>query len=291
MSLLQPRMVSSALQRAKSLLTKQFTYDLPQSSIATKPLQNRSSSKLLVVPRHEQVMHANFSQLPHLIPENSLLILNSSRVIPARLHMFKPSGGKAELLLLNHLSETTARAMCSPLHAQQWRVLVGGKNIRVGHELRFSVDAQSDVAARVIDRDQNRATVRFECASQCKTLLLTEFLDQRGNPPLPPYMRRRSQQEDRQNYQTVYASEHGSVAAPTAGLHITDQLLEDIQRRGIRTREIILHIGIGTFQQLETPIAGTHDMHEESLSVSGHAVADVLSQIRKGAPVVAVVRL
>lgn len=168
---------------------------------------------------------------------------------------------------------------------------MGGKNIRVGHELRLSVDAESDVIARVIDRNQNRAIVRFECAPRCNSILLTDFLDQRGNPPLPPYMRRPSQKEDRQDYQTVYASEHGSVAAPTAGLHITDQLLEDMHSRGITTREIILHIGIGTFQQLDTPIAGTHDMHEESLSVSGQAVADVLSQIRRGDPVVAVVRL
>ncbi|KAI0559145.1 S-adenosylmethionine:tRNA ribosyltransferase-isomerase [Gracilaria domingensis] len=284
------RTTSSALQRAQSLLTKPFTYDLPQSHIATHPLADRSSSKLLIVPRGRQPSHAKFNQLPSLLPENSLLLLNSSRVIPARIQMRKPSGGKAELLLLNHATDGTACAMFSRLHSQRWHALVGGKNIRVGHALRLPAGSCCDVEAHVLERHQNHAVVDFQCPSHADTLRLAEFLNQHGSPPLPPYMKRPSNSRDTQTYQTVYASEHGSVAAPTAGLHITEKVLDQIEDRGIRTREIVLHIGIGTFQQVETPIAGTHDMHEESLSVSGEVIADICEQLRNRAPIVAVVR-
>ncbi|CAN8070364.1 unnamed protein product [Agarophyton chilense] len=283
------RTVSSALQRAQSLITKAFTYDLPQSQIATHPLPDRSSSKLLVVARGRQPSHAKFNELPNLLPKNSLLLLNSSRVIPARLRMRKPSGGKAEILLLNHVTDTTAQAMHSPLHGQRWRALIGGKNIRVGHVLHLMNSSScSQVEAHVIERHQNHAVVDFQCPSRADSLRAVEFLNQEGSPPLPPYMKRPSIPQDTETYQTVYASEHGSVAAPTAGLHITDNLLDDIQKKGIRTREIVLHIGIGTFQQIETPIAGTHDMHEESLSVSGRVIAEIWAQLRNRAPIVAV---
>lgn len=277
--------LASHLQRAQGLVTSPFNYILPPSTIAAYPLPDRASSKLLVVPRHSSPTHHRFSDLPTLIPSNSLLVLNSSKVIPTRIPAQKCTGGKAEVFLLEPLSDLPQHALESPAHGQMWRAIIGGKRIKKGDTLTSS--ANSDLNVRIVEKENNSATVCFNAPSDHS---LSSLLNAIGEPPLPPYLKRPAESEDTVNYQTVYAREQGSVAAPTAGLHMTERLMNQLCERGVKTIQVVLHVGAGTFRQLESQVAGAHQMHGENILVQGRQIETLLSHIRAKRPVVAVVR-
>lgn len=286
--------VLSHLRRAQTLQTAPFTYDLPSERIASHPLRTRHDAKLLAVSRGgPSPRDFRFSDLPSLLPRSSLVVRNATRVIPARIPVYKATGGRAEVLLLNPCAGIEPHtALSSPTTGQCWEALLGGRNLRVG-----------DLLSAERSHDANGPAVRFEATISDKQagvsasvslsaqppLPLRAVLARLGLPPLPPYIRRPTNANDRLSFQTVYAAHDGSAAAPTAGLHVTPVVLEHLRRRDIEVADVVLHIGTATFRQVSADVAGGHDMHHESVSVPGHVVNSLVHHLRNELPIVALV--
>ncbi|MBL8134944.1 MAG: tRNA preQ1(34) S-adenosylmethionine ribosyltransferase-isomerase QueA [Anaerolineae bacterium] len=225
----------------------QFDYDLPDHYIAQTPADPRDTSRLMVLDRASgAVAHHRFFELGSFLRPNDVLVLNTTRVIPARLHAYKAgSGGKVEILLLRQIDDS------------QWHALVGGRNVRVGTRLRFDqVDLEVELTGASEDGER---TLRFSRP-------LGEYLSQLGVTPLPPYIS--APLTDPERYQTVYSREAGSAAAPTAGLHFTPDLLFSLKQQGIKLAHCVLHIGLDTFQPVKVETITDHRIHSERASLS-----------------------
>lgn len=285
----RPSASVSYLQRAQSHNAYHYDYQLPSAKIALNPIPDRSSSRLLVVPRFQSPRHHVFSDLPSLIPPSSLLIRNTSRVIPARIHLEKrQTKGRAQLMLIDPVHQRPPDALASPLQNQVWNAFIGGRRIREGDVLEKELpEKQGKMQVEVLKRDGRGATVKFH-GKNLDACGLGEVLELAGEVPLPPYMKKKVTDSDKINYQTVYAGEKGSVAAPTAGLHMTDSVLSELERKGVNVSDVILHVGAGTFQQVEGVVHG-HDMHEERVSVTEDVLKRVLKQVKGGRNIVALV--
>jgi S-adenosylmethionine:tRNA ribosyltransferase-isomerase len=243
-----------------------FDYHLPAEQIAQAPLADRSASRLLVLERASgTIRHLRFRDLPDLIPPGDVLVINTSRVIPARLRGKREggrgtggSGGDAEILLVRELSDHTWLAMGHP----------GGK-LKPGRSVTFGDDSAVEIL-EVLGGGLRR--VRFTGA-----LDGAATLEKYGAVPLPPYIRRAPEPADRERYQTVYAAHDGSIAAPTAGLHFTPELIADIFTRRIRIASIDLHVGPGTFKPVETENIADHPMHPEAYDI-GTGAAETIAK-------------
>jgi S-adenosylmethionine:tRNA ribosyltransferase-isomerase len=234
-----------------------FDYQLPPEQIAQHPLPDRSASRLLVLDRASgETRHLQFRDLPELIPPDELLVLNSSRVIPARLHGKREGGQDAEFLLVRDRGDGTWLAMAHP----------GGK-LKPGRRVTIGNDSTVEIV-EVLGGGLRR--VRFVGALDARATL-----EKYGEVPLPPYIRRPPTKADQERYQTVYAAHEGSVAAPTAGLHFTTELLSRIRDRGTAITEIDLHVGPGTFKPVETETLDEHVMHPEIFEISEMAASSV----------------
>ncbi len=244
-----------------------FVYDLPPSLIAQHPLPDRSSSRLLVLDRATgAVAHRHFTDVVDLVVPEDVLVLNTSRVIPARLLGKREGGsgkggGPAEILLVRELPDGTWTALGHP----------GGK-LKPGRRVRFGPDSEVEIV-EVLGGGLRR--VRFVGAKDARATL-----SDHGTVPLPPYIRRAPTPDDRERYQTVYATHDGSVAAPTAGLHFTKELLEALRNRGAAVVSLDLHVGPGTFKPVETEDLDAHRMHGEAYEVSD-GVAETVNQRRR----------
>ncbi len=237
--------------------TEELYYDLPAELIAQTPAEPRDSSRLLQLDRATGcISHHVFHDLPTLLRPNDLLVFNQTRVIPARLAGHKPSGGKAEILLLRKLDAT------------RWRALVGGR--RVSQVLFDGVPLRAEVATGAIGGDDTERIVTF-------TEAVEPWLDRIGALPLPPYIKRQDHANDR--YQTIYASVPGSAAAPTAGLHFTHRMLAEAQARGARLAYVTLHVGLDTFKPISTDTVEAHAIHSEWCEVPA-ATAEAVNSTR-----------
>jgi len=235
--------------------TSDFDYDLPPSLIAQDPLPDRGGSRLLVLDRAGgAVRHGRFVDVVDLVAPEDVLVLNVSRVIPARLHGKRETGNVAELLLVRELPDGTWLAMGHP----------GGK-LKPGRHVTFGPDSSAEIVEAL---GGGLRRVRF-----VGPLDAPATLAQYGEVPLPPYIRRAPRPEDRERYQTVYAAHDGSVAAPTAGLHFTRDLLDRLRAKGVALAEVDLHVGPGTFKPVETDDLARHAMHAEPYRVSDAAAA------------------
>ena len=234
-----------------------FDYDLPSSQIAQHPLADRSASRLLVLDRSgSETRHLHFHDLVDLIPPGDVLVLNTSRVIPARLHGIRETGNVAELLLVRELPDETWVAMGHP----------GGK-LKPGRRITVGPDSAVEIL-EVLGGGLRR--IRFIGALDARATLARY-----GEIPLPPYIRRSPASEDRDRYQTVYATHDGSVAAPTAGLHFTTELLAQIHERRVLVTALDLHVGPGTFKPVETETLDDHTMHPEAYDISAGAASGI----------------
>ena len=232
-----------------------FDYNLPQEQIAQHPLADRAASRLLVLDRSAgTTRHLHFHDLPTLIPPGDLLVINTSRVIPARLHGKRDGGQPAELLLVRELLDGTWLAMGHP----------GGK-LKPGRRVTFAEDSIAEIV-EVLGGGLRR--VRFLGALDASATLAKY-----GEVPLPPYIKRAPTQADQDRYQTVYATHDGSVAAPTAGLHFTTELLARIHEQRTFVTAIDLHVGPGTFKPVETEDLDKHTMHPEAYEISEGAAS------------------
>ncbi len=262
------------------MLTREFDYDLPDDRIAQVPAEPRDGSRMMVVDRRTGNRdHRIFRELPEILRPGDLLVLNDSRVIPARLRGFKEdTGGEVEVLLLEE---------SQPL--QWWTLLRPGKRVRPGTPIRFRFPdgRPSDLQGVVLEKNaEGWCHLRFSGVTD-----LLQSLDQLGELPLPPYIQSPSPAErglTEQRYQTVYARAAGSVAAPTAGLHFSAQVFEDLRRRRIETASVTLHVGHGTFAPVKAEQVQDHTMHEEVFNVP-ETTATAIRQARvEGRRVIAV---
>jgi len=242
--------------------TSAFDYSLPDERIARYPVERRDESRLLVLDRASGALqHRVFRELAELVPAGDAVVLNETRVIPARLRGRKPSGGEAEILLL------TARPDRDP-EGRVWEAMVRpGRRLRAG--ARVEVAAELSVAV-LEELEEGRRLVQLQ-----STLPAREALERFGTLPLPPYMARPAEALDRERYQTVYAREEGSVAAPTAGLHFTPAVLARLEARGVRLVRVRLHVGAGTFRPVEVEDPAAHAMHAEAYRVDEAAAAEL----------------
>ena len=229
-----------------------FNYDLPPDRIAQSPLQQRDASRLLVVDRDTcDFHHIQFSQIGEYLPDNALLVLNDTKVIPARLIGNKSgTGGKIELLLIREKE------------ADIWEVLAKPRrSLQIGTQIVFG---NGNLTAEVLEKPESgHCIVRFNYSGTFSAILADV-----GNMPLPPYIRRPPNAEDKVRYQSVYATTEGAIAAPTAGLHFTQELLEDLKNSGIETATLTLHVGPGTFQPVKVEDIQTHKMHAEYIHLT-----------------------
>lgn len=247
----------------------QFDYKLPEGLIAQSPLAERTSGRLLHFACHgSEYRDLQFLDLKHLLREGDLLVLNDTRVIPARLFCRKSSGGKVELLI-----ERILDAGKVIVH------LKASKPPAPGSDLVFANDA----VAKVKGRREDLFVLQFKDQGEIE-MLLERF----GKTPLPPYISREPGPEDRERYQTVYARHPGAVAAPTAGLHFDRPLLEQLQRRGVEHAFITLHVGAGTFQPVRTQSIEAHRLHAEQVRVTPQVCQSVLACKQRGGRVIAV---
>ena len=251
-----------------------FDYDLPPDLIAQEPAPERSHSRLLRVDRQSgNLSHHSFFDIGSLLPPDCLLVLNDTRVFPARLRGQKESGGRIEVLLVHRL----------PGAGETWEVLCkGGQNVRAGTRVHFAPDLSA-----------TWHTAPFEGRGVLEFFPHADFisvLEQYGEVPLPPYIKRTpgTRPEDRERYQTVYARHSGAIAAPTAGLHFTPELFASLQSHGIETAFLTLHVGAGTFQPVRVEQIESHTMEEEEYEISTVVAERILAAKKSGRKIIAV---
>jgi len=246
-----------------------FHYNLPPELIAQKPLPERTSSRLLVLSRDSgAIRDAGFKDFIDLVTTNDLLIFNDTKVIPARLFASKLTGGKVEILIERIESEHQALA-----HVRASKAPKAGSLLQL----------VNGVQCRVVDRDADLFRLHFECAGS-----VLDLLSDIGHMPLPPYIERADDQDDLQRYQTVFAQQAGAVAAPTAGLHFDDSVMQTLIDRGIETAFVTLHVGSGTFQPVRVDDLSQHIMHKEYFQVSPACVEAVHRARLRGGRVIAI---
>lgn len=234
-----------------------FDYPLPEHLIAQRPLPDRSASRLLVLHKSDgRIEHRSFRDFPSLIRPGDVVVVNASRVIPARLKGMRENGREAEILLVHPEPGGTWLAMVHP----------GGK-LKVGRKVRFGQDAVAEVT-EVLGGGMRR--ISFSEGTDVRALM-----ERYGSVPLPPYIRRPPDQEDRERYQTIFAKVEGSVAAPTAGLHFTPEIVSAVEKRGGKIVEVVLHVGPGTFKPVEVDDPSRHLMHAEWYEIPQAAAEEI----------------
>lgn len=253
-------MTDNSRQEA-GLLTKDYWYDLPEELIAQTPLQKRDTSRLMVLNRETgAVSHRHFYDILDYLNPGDCLVMNDSRVLPARLLGHRPTGGAVEVLLLRDLGDGCWECLCKP-----------GRKMQPGSEVVFG-NGELKAVVREVQEDGNRVV-----AFQYEGIFL-EVLERLGKMPLPPYIK--AELADQERYQTVYSREVGSAAAPTAGLHFTNELLDRIREKGVKTAFVTLHVGLGTFRPVKADTILEHHMHSE-LCMLNQETADILNETKK----------
>jgi S-adenosylmethionine:tRNA ribosyltransferase-isomerase len=249
-----------------------FDYHLPEELIAQYPLSERDSSRLMVLDRRARsIQHTTFPQLTEFLSPGDVVVLNNTKVIPARLIGRKEgTSGKFEVLLL------------SPKAEGLWEALVKrSSRVKPGTKLIFG---DGRLLAEVLDKTESQSRlIRFEHNGD-----LRELLDEFGQPPLPPYIKRAAEDSDRSRYQTIYAKRNGAVAAPTAGLHFTEAVFARIKAKDIKMLELTLHVGLGTFQPVRTEDVEKHHLHAEVFEITREAAQQINETKMSGGKVMAV---
>lgn len=262
------------------LSLKDFSYEIPEELVAQEPLADRAASRLLVHNPDASLVHTAMKKLPEILKPGTRLVVNDTRVVPGRLIGQTPHGGKVELMLLR------------PVDAENniWSALGKPfKKLSVGQKISFAGDCTAEVLERIETGSQPSLVVSFNLAFAD----FWEWMEREGYIPLPPYIARKEAQQapesrDKDRYQTIYAREKGSVAAPTAGLHFSNELWDELKARGVIPVPVTLHVGGGTFLPVKSDEIASHAMHKESFLVSRAAYDELLKAEREGHPIVAV---
>lgn len=250
-----------------------FDYVLPEDLIAQTPLQQRDSCRLMVLDREQKtVEHRHFYDILNYVNPGDCLVLNDSRVIPARLYGTKEgTGAHIELLLIKRLDGDVWECMVRP-----------GKRLHEGNTVLLAEDFRAHILG-MHDESNGTRKVRFEYSG-----IFMERLEEIGSMPLPPYITRKAEDSDKEMYQTVYSRIDGSVAAPTAGLHFTKELLQQAREKGVRIAYVTLHVGIGTFRPVKVDVIEEHKMHFEECSIDEENAAIINDTIENGGRIISV---
>lgn len=274
----------------KNIRISDFDYPLPDEIIARHPLARRDSCRLLVAGAGMSPRHEIFSSLPDFIPEGSLMVCNEARVINARLTFEKATGSKIEIFLLDPYSPRDYVLMFQSVGRCEWKCLVGNlkrwksgalvKKINSGGreiELKAWLKGEADGNSRIVEFEWDAPDVTF-----------ASVVDAAGYIPIPPYLKRKSEESDSDDYQTVYSRVKGSVAAPTAGLHFTPEVFDNLKKHGVDVERLTLHVGAGTFQPVKSETIGDHPMHTEVISVDLTMLERLREALGEGRKIVAV---
>ncbi len=252
------------------LTTSDFDFELPAALIAQEPSERRDESRLMVVDRASgAISHRRFRDIIELVPANDLIVFNTTRVFRARLLGSRDSGAAAEILLLKPLGDDRWEAMVHP-----GAKLKPGRNVHIAQGFDATILERTERGTRVVKLTADGA--------------VADAIERHGHVPLPPYIERGDTAADAERYQTVYANENGSVAAPTAGLHFTSALLDNLANKGVRRADVLLHVGAGTFKPVDAEALAEHQMHEEWYRVGAATAAAVNDARAAGAKVWAI---
>lgn len=286
--------------KTQDIQIKDYSYPLPDERIAKFPLPHRDQSKLLVY-HQGQISETHFHKLPEWLPEGALMVMNNTRVIQARLHLYKETGARVEILVLEPCVPAEYQENFAQRGHVAWYCMVGGLKKWKQGELTTEVEIDGKKTMLRASKSESSAAKPAELSSASAlqggasvhridfrwegNLTWSEILEAMGELPIPPYLNRATEESDKQTYQTVYSKIEGSVAAPTAGLHFTERVLEELDQRGIEREEVTLHVGAGTFRPVKSENIGHHDMHTEHIAVRRETIEKL---IRHGGRAIAV---
>lgn len=255
---------------------KDYEYTLPEERIAKFPLENRADSKLLHWKKGE-IKHFHFFDIPDLLPSDTLLIYNDTKVIPARLIFQRETGAKIEIFLLQPIYPTTViPEIMLAKDAVTWETMIGNaKKWKIGEILQGKVIVHSkEIILSAVLKNRDQKLVEFSWNDP--TIPFVDVVEASGEVPLPPYLNRKPVSSDKNRYQTIYSSQDGAVAAPTAGLHFTEEIFEKLKNKGIQKTQVTLHVSAGTFQPIKSDTVNEHPMHSEQLVISRAAIKKIL---------------
>ncbi len=256
-----------------------FNYILPDEKIAKYPLEKRDSSKLLIYAGGN-ISSSVFSLLPEYIPSNSLMIFNNTRVIHARLLFRKDTGAQIEVFCLSPAEPSDYALNFQQRGNCSWHCMIGNAKRWKDGALQLKIVYEKGIitlSAQKKEVHENDVTVEFSWDDS--SITFSELLEIAGKLPIPPYLNRPAETSDNDTYQTVYSRIEGSVAAPTAGLHFTNEVMDALHKKGIQTDEVTLHVGAGTFKPVKSQIIRSHEMHTECISVSRKTIADLYKNV------------
>lgn len=255
-----------------------FNYPLPDERIAKYPLADRDASKLLVYKGSP--VESRFAEISELLPEGSIMVFNDTKVVPARLHFQRETGAHIEIFCLEPVSPDEYVTMFAATGQCRWKCIVGNvkrwKNdsLHLYNPLNDNVIADMNLTADLVERTGETSIVEFSWSNGAP---FSQVLEICGSVPIPPYLNRETEDIDLERYQTLYARYRGSVAAPTAGLHFTERVLDNIRKRGINTETVCLHVGAGTFLPVKSSLVSEHTMHREPFVVSLELIQKLIS--------------
>ncbi|REA62344.1 S-adenosylmethionine:tRNA ribosyltransferase-isomerase [Dyadobacter luteus] len=277
-------MKTNWLEQAESIRLEAFHYDLPDERIARYPLNPRDSSKLLVY-KDGKIAHQQFPDLVSQLPADSLLVFNNTKVIPARAHFQKETGATIEILLLH--PELPTQVINDAMLVTQtcvWECMIGNKKRWKKADVlstTISVNGESlKLEVEYVDYERNHVRLSWN-----REFTFLEIVKALGEIPLPPYLNRETEELDKQTYQTVYADRDGAVAAPTAGLHFTEQVFDKLNAKGVKRSFLTLHVGAGTFQPIKASTVTEHRMHSEQVVFSRELIDELLAGIGSVIPI------
>jgi len=264
----------------KNISIANFTYHLPNDKIALHPLQNRDESKLLIY-KDGVIKEDVYKNIHQHLPKKSLLIFNDTKVIKARLVFIKPTGGTIEIFLLEPFSADYTTSLTSTKTCK-WKCLIGGASKWKQNNLQWTI-SNGLLELMLIEKLDDAYVIKFSWANE---ISFAEVLEQIGNIPLPPYIKRKPDENDTNRYQTIFAQYNGSVAAPTAGLHFTPTIFKNLSSCQIKKDFVTLHVGAGTFKPVKAAIMQGHQMHTEWIDVSIETIKNIIENINE--PIIAV---
>ena len=290
------------IKEVQNISIEDYNYPLPDERIAKYPLSERDASKLLVL-KNGEISSSHFKNISEFLPKDSLLIFNETKVVRARLQFTKESGAAIEIFCLEPITANGDYQLAfSSSSPSRWRCLVGNSRRWKNDKLAMKVNVSRRVAesqslkdtssqqpiansqkamlyAERLEKNDNYSVVEFSW--EPAELSFAEILEAAGEIPLPPYLHREAEASDRERYQTVFAKHEGSVAAPTAGLHFTNELIDELKNDGIAFEEVTLHVGAGTFRPVSSEKIGEHEMHSETIAVRKSCIENLIKNINK----------
>ena len=278
------------IKEVQNISIEDYNYPLPDERIAKYPLSERDASKLLVL-KNGKITSSHFKNIDDFLPKDSLLIFNETKVVRARLQFTKESGASIEIFCLEPITGNGDYQLAfSSASPSRWRCLVGNSRRWKSDKLTMAVEVtktprhqdtktKAMLYAERIEKNDNYSVIEFSW--EPAELSFADILEAAGEIPLPPYLHREAEASDRERYQTVFAKHEGSVAAPTAGLHFTNELIDKLKSEGIAFEEVTLHVGAGTFRPVSSETIGEHEMHSETIVVRKSCIENLIKNCNK----------